>query len=80
MHLSGIIMIMIFSTECRDVVCPRGSVCTLHAPSNETFCDPSCDVDNGGCASNQTCLVTSNVTCTTPPCPSIVECSGEQIC
>ncbi|XP_065884398.1 IgGFc-binding protein-like isoform X2 [Dysidea avara] len=65
--------------ECREVVCPRGSVCKLHGPSNETYCDPSCDVDNGGCASNQTCSVTSSVTCVTPPCPSVVECSECEI-
>ena len=66
----------IFPTECRDVVCPRGKVCRLHQPTNEAYCDPSCDVDNGGCASDQICSVTSNVTCTTPPCLSVVECSG----
>ena len=64
------------STACNITDCPRGSQCKIHEPTGEPFCEPSCDLDNGGCADNETCSL-RNVTCARAPCPPVVECSSE---
>ena len=60
--------------EC-DLECPRGTRCKVFEPTNETYCEPSCDIDNGGCFTNQTCSL-SNVTCQKTPCAAVAQCSG----
>ena len=40
---------------CASVTCPTGSQCEVYKPTGEAFCNPSCDLDNGGCLSYQTC-------------------------
>ena len=63
-------------TACNITDCPRGSRCKIYEPTGEPFCEPSCDLDNGGCADNETCSL-RNVTCARAPCPPVVECSSE---
>jgi len=68
--------LVIVVIECRDIECPRGSQCKVYESTNQAYCQPSCDIDNGGCFTNQTCSL-NNVTCQTPsPCPPVVQCSG----
>ena len=62
---------------CADQSCPEGSVCRVHAPTGVAVCEPTCEVNNGGCASDQTCSLEEGQ-CATQPCPRIVNC-GKQL-
>ena len=43
---------------------------------HQAYCEPSCDLDNGGCADNEVCsLLQEN--CINDPCPPVVQCSSE---
>ena len=58
---------------CEELTCPTGSRCEVFRPTGEAFCQPSCELDNGGCASNETCTL-REVQCSRVPCPPIVRC------
>ena len=59
---------------CAAVKCPTGSQCEVYEPTGETFCNSSCDLDNGGCPAGQTCSL-EEVVCVRAPCPPVVKCS-----
>ncbi|XP_065913510.1 keratin-associated protein 16-1-like [Dysidea avara] len=58
---------------CASVRCPTGSKCEVYKPTGEVFCNPSCDLDNGGCPTGQTCSL-QVVQCVRAPCPPVVQC------
>ena len=66
-------MYTLIADPCKDFKCPSGSTCEVFQPTGEAFCQPSCDLDNGGCASNETCLL-EEVQCVRAPCPPVVKC------
>ena len=58
---------------CSLLDCPSHAQCKVFTPTNMAYCDPSCDVDNGGCKKEETCQL-NEVECVTAPCPRVVEC------
>lgn len=42
------------------------------------YCEPSCNVNNGGCPDGMECML-RNVQCTRAPCPKVVECVATQM-
>lgn len=47
-----------FSTDpCSALVCPVGSVKKEFPVTGEEYCDPSCDIDNGGCDNDKFCTL-----------------------
>ncbi|XP_065915320.1 kielin/chordin-like protein isoform X2 [Dysidea avara] len=50
---------------CESVTCPTGSQCEVFEQTGETFCNTSCDLDNGGCPTGQT-LCQVFTTCNNP--------------
>ncbi len=58
--------------------CPPGHRCEVDKETGETFCNPNCELDNGGCSSDQICSLLS-VQCVRSPCPPTVQCSGMYI-
>jgi len=67
------LLLIVTGDPCKDVRCPTGSQCEVYKPSGETYCNPSCDVDNGGCQAGQTCSL-QEVQCVRAPCPPSVQC------
>ena len=69
------------SLACDNITinCTRGSQCKVDEAVHQAYCEPSCDLDNGGCADNEVCSLLQPVTCVDPPCPSNVQCAGEFI-
>ena len=59
------------TAACRS--CPKDSECEVHPPSGRAVCKVRCDVNNGGCDANQTCLL-ANLTCPNPPCQATRHC------
>lgn len=54
--------------------------CKVDRDSGRAFCEPSCDINNGGCRDDQICKL-KEVQCVTTPCPPQVECINfEEIC
>ena len=72
---------MFFSIDpCATVDCQPGSTCKVYQPTGEAFCEPSCDINNGGCAADQICQL-NQVQCVRAPCPPVVEClDAEEVC
>ena len=62
---------------CKGYSCPTGSQCEVFEPSSEAYCEASCDLNNGGCASNQKCSL-QNVQCVRAPCPPVVQCQTSE--
>ena len=61
---------------CKKFPCPTGSVCEVFVGPPfgvEPFCNPSCDLDNGGCPKDKKCRL-NQVFCIRAPCPPVVEC------
>ena len=65
---------MYLTDPCSGFPCPNGSQCQIYEPTGEPFCEPSCDLDNGGCADDETCSL-EEVTCVRAPCPPVVKCT-----
>ena len=66
-----------FSTDqCTD--CPVGSECKVFPPTGEKYCDPSCDIDNGGCDDDKICFL-GLPRCFEEPCIGEVVCLTEGI-
>ena len=65
-------------TACVNFTCNKGSQCKVYEPTGRPYCEPSCDIDNGGCGIGQICSL-RNVTCDSPPCPPEVVC-GKLYC
>ena len=57
--------------------CARGSRCKVDETVHRAYCEPSCDLDNGGCTDNEVCSLQQQHTCTSGPCPPVVKCSSE---
>ena len=57
---------------CEHHKCPTGSKCKVYEVTGETYCEASCDLDNGGCAANQTCSLQAEE-CIRAPCPPEVQ-------
>ena len=62
---------------CEYHECPTGSKCKVFEANGETYCEPSCDLKNGGCAANQTCSL-QVVQCIRAPCPFVVKCQASK--
>ena len=60
---------------CLSKECPTGSSCRVFEVTGEAFCEPSCELENGGCENLQKCELV-NVTCSRAPCPPVVNCRG----
>ena len=70
-------MVFGFCTDpCTYKECPKGSVCKVFEPTGEAFCDPSCNIDNGGCDDDQDCVLALPVCANPPvqPCVGFVTC------
>ena len=69
--------ILCFSTgPCATKLCPKGSACMVFQLTGEAFCNPSCNIDNGGCDDDQLCVLTLPVCANPPlqPCVGFVTC------
>ena len=68
---------MVFSLACENITinCSRWSQCKVDESVHEAYCEPSCDLDNGGCADDEICSL-KQVTCVSAPCPPVVQCEG----
>ena len=64
----------ILTDRCTGFECPTGSQCKVYEPTREAFCEPSCDLNNGGCPANQRCSL-ETVQCVRAPCPPVVKCT-----
>jgi len=73
-YFSRVYIISPAEDHCTAVRCPIGSQCEVFELTNETFCNPSCDLDNGGCPVGQACSL-QQVQCVRAPCPPVVQCS-----
>ena len=63
---------LIGADPCALMLC-RDGLCKVDKATWKPFCEPSCSVNNGGCAEDEKCqLVTGK--CKTTPCPSTVHC------
>jgi len=65
--------VIITVDPCENFECPTGSRCKVFRPTGKAFCQPSCGIDNGGCAANETCSL-RKVRCARAPCPPVVRC------
>ena len=75
MNIDSVNVLCNYYTDlCRNHTCPTGSQCKVYQPTGEAFCDPSCDLDNGGCPADQMCSL-QTVECVRVPCPPTVNCS-----
>ena len=71
--LSSCCLILLVN-PCDTHQCPTGSRCKVYEPTGEAFCEPSCDLDNGGCPANKRCSL-ETVQCVRAPCPPVVKCT-----
>ena len=53
-------------------------MCEVDQRTNQTYCDPSCLNDNGGCDPSDICSIVK-MTCVESPCLSIVQCRRESV-
>ena len=75
----NVIYLFIQTIACENITinCSRGSQCKVDETVHQAYCEPSCDLDNGGCADNEVCSLQQQQTCTSGPCPPVVKCSSE---
>ena len=65
---------------CTLVDCQPNSVCKVDPGTGTPFCEPSCDLANGGCRDDQLCTL-NQVLCVTTPCPPEIICVDlEEVC
>ena len=75
--LSHVYTCLTFLLACESIInCSRGSQCEIDQDKHQAYCEPSCDLDNGGCADNKVCSLQQH-NCTSGPCPPVVQCLGE---
>ena len=55
--------------------CPKGTSCRVYGPTGQAYCNPSCDIQNGGCNLTEVCSL-EPVQCITAPCPPVIRCNG----
>ena len=59
---------------CATVLCDVGYYCVSDSATGDVYCQPSCDIANGGCAEDEQCSL-ELVACITTPCPPQVVCT-----
>ena len=62
------------TSPCATIKCSVGYRCMVDNITGTGYCDPSCDLNNGGCPADQQCVL-KQVQCITSPCPPVVECT-----
>ena len=68
---------MCYAIACEDVrTCPTGEQCKINQTSRSIYCEPTCDLDNGGCADNEVCSLLQPQPCISNPCLPVVQCTG----
>ena len=72
---------VLITVACLSKQCPTGTICTICEETNVTYCEYSCDVDNGGCPEGSQCAEVAVPTCNPGHCCSRVNitCSGDCI-
>ena len=55
--------------------CSRWERCKVDETIHQAYCEPSCDLDNGGCGDDEICSLTQGI-CQSLPCPSKVHCNS----
>ena len=62
-------------SECPEVQCEPGHQCEVVSSTGEPFCNPTCQVDNGGCGEDE--CIEGLSSCVNPdePCFKSVICS-----
>ena len=60
---------------CLSKECGIGSFCRVFKDTDEAYCVPSCELDNGGCGRHQKCELIHRG-CPPGPCPPLVICEG----
>ena len=65
---------------CARFKCENGYVCKVHGPTQEAFCEPSCDLINGGCPEGTHCRLREDMECEEGPCPSLRSCCPYPLC
>lgn len=69
-----------FLDPCALVDCMPNSVCKVDPGTGTAFCEPSCELNNGGCRDDQLCKL-NQVQCITTPCPPEIVCVDfEEVC
>ena len=69
-NLSATFFHLIYSAEnpCALIDCLPHYTCQVDPSTEDGVCVPSCDVDNGGCPSNEVCVVKEyGIECFKPP-------------
>ena len=69
--------ILLTVDPCATVLCANGYICKLDETTRRPFCDPSCEINNGGCQVDEECRLIQ-VECFTDPCPPVIECVAQQ--
>ncbi|XP_064398937.1 neurogenic locus notch homolog protein 3-like [Halichondria panicea] len=59
---------------CSSFRCQRGYRCQVYEPTNEAYCEPACDLFNGGCTTGTYCILRRDRACSEGPCPSLKSC------
>ena len=62
---------------CEENPCLLGTNCEFNPFSGEVFCNPTCDVDNGGCGANEICQEGTASCEPLTPCLRTIVCIGE---
>ena len=68
----------IFNTAthpCKTAICPNGTKCEVDSSSGIAHCQPSCDINNGGCPQGSECSLVNATVCFAQPCLLAVKCS-----
>ena len=62
---------------CAGYQCGKGTECDFVPSTGEPFCNPTCDVDNGGCDEDEMCKL-APASCVSPdvPCKNAIQCIG----
>ena len=71
------IYIPVHTDSCVSVDCPPHTVCRVFPQTGEPYCDPSCDIDNGGCEYDEICQLLATPCAAPPPprpCPHVIVC------
>ncbi|XP_064399010.1 mucin-2-like isoform X2 [Halichondria panicea] len=74
---------------CGSINCPSNAQCKVFTPpfigdiirgTEEGFCDPSCELDNGGCSEEEECRLVAPACIPDRPCPFFVNCLLKDPC
>ena len=63
----------VVDNPCAVVRCANGYTCEVDAATGRAYCNPSCELNNGGCRADEQCTLV-DVECFTTPCPPMVQC------